>query len=120
MAALVGLPYDDALYPAIDAAMGRIEALARDSLAAVAEKHPERRPDAMAWALGVLIECNTFSWTEGSVPESKQERLTSLFYSIGSDAESAFSPWLFVGFQSVREAELDELERWRLGLPQPA
>ena len=120
LAALVGLPYDDALYPAIDAAMERIEALARDSLAAVAEKHPERQPDAMAWALGVLIECNTFSWTEGSVPESKQERLTSLFYSIGSDAESAFSPWLFVGFQSVREAELDELERWRLGLPQPA
>ena len=111
---LEDLPYDDDLYPAIDAAMGRIEAAVSEALGRVGEAHLDRAPDAMAFALGVLIERNTYSYLDGSVPEDIGERLKRVHTTVAGDAEAAFMPWLSAGFQTVREARLDELERWRL------
>jgi hypothetical protein len=70
----------------------------------------------MAWVLGVLIERNTYSWTEGSVPEDLQRKLEEIHGRITDGAEAAFFPWLAAGFREERETELDELERWRLNL----
>lgn len=117
LAELDDLPYDDELYPAIGRVMERIESDALAVLVTIAAQQPHRRPDATAWVLGVLIERNTYSWTEGSVPEDLQRKLEQIHGRLGLDAEAAFFPWLTAGFSEVREAGMDELDRWRVGLP---
>ena len=115
LASIEGLPYDDRLYPAIDTAIGRVEDAVTGALGRVRERYPARAPDAMAFALGALIEHNTYSYLDGSVPEGISERLTRVHTRVSADAEAAFYPWLMEGFRGAREHQPDELERWRLG-----
>ena len=78
----------------------------------MASKYPERAPDAMAYLLGTLIEVNTYSYTDGSVPEDICERLKGVHDELSMKAEGYFMSWLMEGFKAVREATPDELERW--------
>jgi hypothetical protein len=116
LATLEGLPYDDSLYPRIDEVISGIHARADELLEHVRVDHPDRLPDAATWILGTLVERNTYSWTDGSVPEDISERLRGVFFSIASPGDDLFIPWLMEGFKSVREREMDELDRWKYGI----
>jgi hypothetical protein len=115
--AIDALPYDDALYPAIEAALQRIGAEADALLATVTRKHPERVPDAICFLMGTLIELNTYSYLDGSVPEHLGERLGALHHALAMRAEGCLMPWLEEAFAPVRQTPPDELQRWCYGLP---
>lgn len=119
LATLEGLPYDDRLYPRIDEVMQGISSLAWASVKRVRAEHPDRVPDATAWILGTLVEHNTYSWMDGSVPEDLSDRLLGIFAEIGRKGDELFFPWLMKGFKSVRERDVDELARWRYGVGLP-
>jgi hypothetical protein len=113
---LEDLPYDDGLYPRIDEIIGGIAEQAEAILTRVRSDRADRVPDAAAWILGTLVEVNTYSWTEGSVPENISDRLQQVYSQIAVDGDDLFMPWLMRGFEQVRERTPDELERWRYGL----
>lgn len=48
------------------------------------------------------------------MPEDKHEKLTDAVWALNDANEGRFMPYLMEGFESVRNAEPDELERWRL------
>jgi hypothetical protein len=69
---------------------------------------------AAAYVTGVLAIKNRYSPLDGSVPEYKHEKLTDAVWALNGANEGRFMPYLIEGFESVRNAEPDELERWRL------
>ena len=120
LASLEGLPYSDELYRRIDEVIREISRRARALLTDVRRQAPDRLPDAAAWILGTLVERNTYSWTDGSVPEDISERLKGVYAEIAADGEDLFVPWLWEGFRGVRETGLDELDRWKYGIGEQA
>lgn len=116
LASLEELPYSDELYRRMDEVMGEIGEHARALPADVRQRFPERLPDAAAWILGTLVERNTYSWTEGSVPEDIYEGLKGVYAHIAADGQTLFWSWLVEGFREVREGGLDELDRWKYGI----
>ncbi|HVO10125.1 MAG TPA: CHAT domain-containing protein [Vicinamibacteria bacterium] len=116
LAELDPLPYDEKLYQAMDQVIARIERRGKDLLGSIKKRDPSHIPDAAAWIFGCLIERNTYSPLEGSVPEDIGERLGAVADRLGADGESCFWPWLVRGFEAMREHVPDELERWRYGL----
>ena len=70
-------------------------------------------PGAAAYISGVLIEKNTFSPLDESVPEDIGETLTEAFNTIDLANESRYFPYLSKGFEAVRNQETNELDRWR-------
>jgi hypothetical protein len=69
---------------------------------------------AAAYITGILAIKNRYSPLDGSVPEDKHEKLTDAVWALNAANEGRFMPYLMEGFESVRNAEPDELERWRL------
>ena len=118
LTSLEGLDYWTELYPRMDEVFRDIAARAEELLATIRDEEPERVPDAAAWILGSVIERNTYSWTDGSVPQDISERLQNVFHQVSSafKGDEIFWPWLVEGFRQVREREPDELERWRFGM----
>jgi hypothetical protein len=119
LAELDELPYGDELYRSLDQIIERIERRAEELLARAEAREPARVPDAAAWILGCLVERNTWSYTDGSVPEDICDRLVALGARLGGKGEAFFWPWLERGFREVRERVPDELDRWRYGLGAP-
>jgi len=113
---LEGLPYDDKLYPRIEEAMAEIRSGAKDTLEEARDQNPDFLCESTAWLLGCLIKNNTYSYTDGSVPEYIDKKLTDIHHHFSVGAEGNLYSWLDRGFKSVREAELDELSRWKYGL----
>ena len=119
-------PYDDHLYPLIDKTFAQIKTRA----AAAIEKGQSggRGCEALATILGMLIVHDTYSFTQGSVPETISERLVRTRQELASDAEARFMPWLDRGFASVREWVPDLRWKWeneapptsKAGAPPPA
>jgi tetratricopeptide (TPR) repeat protein len=118
LASLEGLPYDDKLYPRIDEVIADILTNAEQVLEKAAEDQ-EVLCRSTAWVLGSLIHHNTYSYLDGSVPESICDRLTRIQEELDSETEGKIYPWLERGFRSVREQVPDELIRWRYGFAQP-
>ena len=114
---LEGLPYDDKLYPRIEEVMTEIRDKAESTLCLIEEHHPEQLCAANAWILGSLIQHNTYSYVDGSVWEHVEESLREVQYGLDAHAEGRFYPWLMEGFKAVREANMDELQRWKYGFP---
>lgn len=117
LASLDGLPYDEALYRRMGEVMDEVLARARQLLDRFRQEHPERLPDAAAWVLGTLVEKNTYSWADGSVPGDIGEGLERVHAGLAGEGETWFAAWLVEGFRRVREHPYDELERWKIGLP---
>ena len=84
------------------------------SLVAVGKAHPQALPGATAYVCGVLIEQNVYSPLDGSVPEDMDKALTEAFLSVERDNEARYYPYLMRGFESVRNRQFDELDRWRI------
>src|SRR5262249_26165509 len=103
-----------------DEVIGEIAERARALLAGVDQQNSDRLADAAAWILGTLLERNTYSWADGSVPEDICRRLKRVYAEIAADGESLFMPWLMEGFRAVRERGLDELDRWKYGIGEQA
>lgn len=102
----------------LEAEIGALAALARDSLARVKADDPSTFPAAMAWILGTIIQKNTYSQLDCT--ERYEDGLKKLYFELARGAEGAFFPWLGEGFKAVRERPLDELDRWRGGIaPKP-
>jgi CHAT domain-containing protein len=112
-----GLPYDDKLYPHIEEVMAQIKLSAEEALRTTEEQHPEHLCAATAWILGYLIQSNTYSYVDGSVPEDLEEKLRDILYELDGQAEARFYPWLMAGYKAVREGEYDELQRWKYDIP---
>jgi hypothetical protein len=114
LGALKELPYDEKLYPAIYKAIERIKSDAQARLARVRSEHPDRVPDAITFLMGTLIQINSYSYIDGSVPEHICEKLKEAHHELGGKAEGCLSPWLMEGF--ARESAMDELQRWCYGI----
>lgn len=112
---LEGLPYDDKLYPRIDEVMAGIQKLGTATLEEARQHSPDAFCQTTVWLLGCLIKHNTYSFVDGSVPEDLNEKLKKVLYHFEGEAEGNLYPWLDRGFKSVREAEIDELQRWKYG-----
>jgi hypothetical protein len=69
---------------------------------------------AAAYVTGILAIKNRYSPLDGSVPEYKHEKLTGAVWALNGANKSRLMPYLMEGSESVRNAEPDELERWRL------
>jgi len=80
---------------------------------------PDRVPDAAAWIFGSLIERNTYSPLDGSVPEDIGQMLMKVHGQLESRGEALFMPWLIAGFASVQDHQYNELERWQYGIEAP-
>lgn len=111
--------YED-VYKHLDPEMAKLQRLASETLAGIRARHPDALPSAHAWMMGTLIQKNTFSPLDGSVPEDIGERLAKIHGSLLDQAEGAFMPWLFEGFRAARERPLDEADRWGAGKPAPS
>ncbi len=116
LGALDELPYDEKLSAAIDSAVGRVHDDASARLKRIEEQFPDRVPDAITFLMGTLVESNTYSYTEGSVPEEICEKLKGVHHQLSIQAEGCLMPWLMEGFRGAREPELDELQRWCYGI----
>ncbi|CAN5876051.1 hypothetical protein BH23GEM9_BH23GEM9_08040 [soil metagenome] len=116
LGALDELPYDGKLYEAMAAAMKRVRNDAFARLQRVEEQFPGQVPDATAFLLGTLVETNTYSYLDGSVPEDICEKLKAVHHELSMQAERYLMPWLMEGFRNARESGVDELQRWCYGL----
>jgi len=116
LGALDELPYDEKLNAAIDSAIGRVRDDASARLKRIEEQFPDRVPDAITFLMGTLVESNTYSYTEGSVPEDICEKLKGVHHQLSMQAEGHLMPWLMEGFRVARESGLDELQRWCYGI----
>ena len=103
----------EGVYKVLDPQMQQLETKALQTLAYVEKNHKEATSAAMAFLMGTVIQKNTFSPLEGSVPEDIGERLTNLYNTLESKAEGAFFPWLTLGFKAVREQPMSEVQRWK-------
>lgn len=110
------LPYDDKLYPRIEEVMAEIRESAHDTLEEARDQNPDFLCESTAWLLGCLIKNNTYSYTDGSVPEDIEKKLTEIQHHLSAGAEGNLYAWLNRGFKSVRDADLDELSQWKYGL----
>ncbi len=63
---------------------------------------------------GCIIQKNVYSPLDGSVPESFKERMDKLYDRLSSNQESDFYTYLWKGFESVRNKELTDIEKWTL------
>ncbi|MEI8354697.1 MAG: CHAT domain-containing protein [Deltaproteobacteria bacterium] len=113
---LGGLPYDDKLYSRINEVMKGLQSSAENVLKHASEKTPEHLCEVTVCLIGCFIKHNTYSYTQGSVPEDISEKLMKIQNYINAQAEGKIYPWLDRGFQSIREEEPDELIRWKYGL----
>ena len=77
---------------------------------------PEALAGCYAWLLGSIVVRNTFSPLEGSVPELIGERMNKLASKLWMDGEGYLMHYLGEGFSMVRNAEFDELQRWKLDI----
>ena len=113
---LEGLPYDDKLYPRIDKVMKGLQKSADNLLNRSNEMYVKHLSKVTVWLIGCFIKHNTYSYTQGSVPEDIAEKLKKIQYHIDAQTEGNIYPWLVNGFKLVREEEPDELIRWKYGL----
>jgi hypothetical protein len=114
--ALKPIPYSEELYVELQKAIDRIRDDGLERLKRVQVESPERAPDAITFLLGTLIETNTYSYTEGSVPEDICEKLKGVHHELSMNAEGCLMPWLMEGFRAVRESPIDELQSWSYGI----
>ncbi len=105
------------VYQHLDPEMERLREEAGGFLQRLENELPHRISAATAWVMGTIMQKNTFSPLDGSVPESIGERLERVYFALESDAEGRFMPWLDLGFRSARERPMDELQRWKLHAP---
>ena len=110
------LPYDNKLTVAINNVMDKILYNANDTLEIIQSDWSVVICEATAWIMGCLIEINTYSYLDGSVPEELEKKLRNIQYDIDGKAEDFLYLWLEKGFKSVREKKLDELSRWKYNM----
>jgi hypothetical protein len=106
------MPYDEALYKAIQAAIDQIEGDGISRLEKAQKKYPERAPDAMLFLLGSLVKINTYSYIDGSVPEHICEKLNGVYNKLCGRALDVLAPWIKEAFEPVSKMPMDELRRW--------
>jgi hypothetical protein len=111
------MPYDEALYSAIQAAIDQIESDGVSRFERIQKEYPERVPDAMLFLLGSLVKINTYSYIDGSVPEHICEKLKGVYDKLSGRAFDALSPWTKEAFEPVSKMPMDELRRWCYGIP---
>lgn len=112
---LDGYAYSE-VYNHLEPEMKRIGNQANETLAEIESKHPDVISAATSWIMGTIIQKDTFSALDGSVPEDIDEHLTRIYTELERKAEGRFFPWLDKGFRAVRERPFDELTRWRAGI----
>jgi hypothetical protein len=104
------------VYNHLDPEMDALAEAAEAMIERVQRERPERVAAATAWIMGTLLQKNTFSPLDGSVPESIGERLDRITFGLERTAEARFIAWLNEGFRRVRERPPDELQRWKFGI----
>jgi hypothetical protein len=101
------------VYDHLDRKLAEIEKLALHMIKQVQRQYPQSLDGCAAYIMGTLIEKNTFSPLQGSVPEDIGERLLRIYVTVSEKAEDYFQNYLWRGFEKVRNPEQDELSRWR-------
>ena len=104
------------IYHHLDPEMSKLQLLAKDILVNIQAKYKQALAGSTGWIMGTIIQKNTFSPLDGSVPEDIGEHLCQIYFEIESIAEGCFMSWLMDGFQGVRERQFDELQRWKANI----
>jgi len=108
-----GLKWEE-IYKHLDRRMDALATELNGILDKVKAAHPAALGPCTAYVSGVVIMKNTFSPLDGSVPESIGERLTKVYHALDANNEGRFFGYLAKGFERVRNAQPDELDRWRM------
>jgi hypothetical protein len=108
-----GLKWEE-VYKHLDRRMDALASELKAILDKVQSAHPAALGACTAYVGGVVIMKNTFSPWDGSVPESIGERLTKVYHALDANNEARLFGYLAKGFESVRNAQPDELARWRM------
>ena len=101
------------VYNHLDKRFDQLGQEAQSLLARVATEASNELAGCYAWVLGTIVVRNTFSPLDGSVPESIGERMNSLATVLWTGGQGYLATYLEPGFASVRNAEWDELQRWK-------
>lgn len=104
----------EGVYKVLEPQMKQLQAQALETFKHVQTKHKDATSTAMAFLMGTVIQKNTFSPLDGSVPEHIGEQLTRIYYALERQAEGAFLPWLGEGFKAVRERPIEGVQRWKM------
>jgi hypothetical protein len=86
---------------------------AQEVLSQVHKDYSEALPACAAFVTGILAVKNTYSPLQGSAPEAIHKKLIDAVQLLNADNEGRFYPYLMRGFETVRNREPNELERWR-------
>ena len=106
----------DEIYKHMDVRFDKLAKDAKSMLKKVGREAPDALAGCYAWLLGNIVVRNTFSPLEGSVPASISERIDKLGTVLWMNGEGYLMCYLEKGFASLRNAEFDELQRWKLDI----
>jgi hypothetical protein len=104
----------DEVYECLEKEFSALSATMANVLGEIERHHPATLGAAYGWLTGTIIRRNTYSPLDGSVPEDIDERLKKLATVSRLLSERYLFRYLADGFSSVRNKQIDELERWRL------
>jgi len=106
----------DTVYDVLEPQIKRLAKTAKSILKKIRKNYPQSLAGCSAYIQGVLIEKNTFSPLDGSVPEDIGENLKQAYIDVSENAEVDFQGYLMPGFEYIRTRDLDDLDRWKYGL----
>ena len=69
--------------------------------------------EGLAWL--DALPYDEFYDVDGSVPETMQKKMDDLYYKISDTQEADFQGYLFKGYESVRNRDLGDIDKWRMG-----
>jgi hypothetical protein len=113
LAFLDGLDWQE-IYKHLDERMDALSEKLEAMLAGLQEKHPSALAGCAAYVCGVVMEKNTFSPLDGSVPESIGERLTRVYHALARENPAHFFACLAKSHEALASRPQDELARWKM------
>jgi len=114
LAWLDALPYDE-FYDHLDRIMDGFAGSSVQTLAGIKADYPDSFPVCSAYIAGMITDRNDYSYVDGSVPETMQKKMDDLYYKISDTQEADFQGYLFKGYESVRNRDLGDIDKWRMG-----
>jgi len=114
LARLDALPYDE-FCDQLDPILEKLAGSATQALEHIRKNYPDSFPVCSAYIAGMITDRNDYSYVDGSIPETMQKKMDDLYYKISDNQEADFQGYLFKGYESVRNRDLSDIDKWRMG-----
>jgi|GEM_PF-2900574 len=113
LARLDALPYDE-FYDHLDPIFEKFTGSMVQALEHIRKAYPDGFPVCSAYIAGMITDRNDYSYVDGSIPETVQKKMDDLYYKISDNQEADFQGYLFKGYESVRNGDLSDIDKWRM------